>query len=54
MLATIPADHGENEDCERQLTVWLHKSQIELSVDKKSSGNINAGAYLPTTRVNIV
>jgi hypothetical protein len=29
----------------------MHKSQIELSVDKKSAGNINTGAFLPSTRV---
>jgi len=31
--------------------MWLHKSQIELSTDKKSAGNINAAAFLPSTRV---
>lgn len=31
--------------------MWLNKSQIELSVAKKSAGNINAAAFLPSTRV---
>ena len=51
MVVCIPEDHGEKEECERQLTVWLHKSQIELSTEKKSAGNINVAAFLPSTRV---
>jgi len=33
--------------------MWLHKSQIELSTDKQSAGNINAAAFLPQTRVTV-
>lgn len=50
-MDVVSQENGEKADCERQLSMWLHKSQIELSAYKKSAGNINAAAFLPSTRV---
>jgi hypothetical protein len=52
LIDCVPSG-SERDDCERQLTMWLHKSQIELNTDKKYAGDINAAAFLPSTRVDV-
>jgi len=42
--------YGERLDAQRQLTVLLNKASLELSTTKKSFGNINEGAFLPSSK----
>ena len=48
-LETVPEEGGQQKECSRYLAVFGNKANIELSAEKLSCGDINAGAIMASS-----